>query len=345
MEINLPLPKDFYASDQIIDLTWRPAQPDDAVALNRLLLDIESTDHRGWVDTLEDRQNDFKDPDTNAATDSLLAITPQGIVAAMAWVFTPPPTSTEHLSFLWGEVHPEFRRHGLGSFIINWMEARGRQILADRPNDLPHIFRTNTPDNLPDRVSLLEKNGYHVVRVFYRMRRDLAEPIPEWTLPASVRMIPWRLDLEDQAMDAFNASFSDHWGFIPIQQDQWNLWLVKHADFRPNLSFLTLAPDESGAERVIGFSINQVHEAANQAEGITQGWVRDLGVIRAYRRQGVATALLCASMQAFKDAGMQYAGLGVDSENLTGALRIYERVGFKVTQHSLAYAKRVNYEA
>lgn len=322
--------------------TWRPAEINDAPALHQLFLDIEAVDQRGYTSTLDERKRDFQDPECHTPSDSILAIAPSGEVAASGWIFSPPPTEREHLIFLWGEVHPSHRQRGLGHYLLSWMEWRGAQILAARPVDMPHAFRCSCMDNLSDRIELLETNGYQQVRSYYRMRRDLSAPIPDWSIPPEVRFTLWQLERNREVLDVFNATFQDHWGFIPADEKIWNLFLTGHPDFRPDLSWLALAVNSQGEEQVIGFSLNQVHEADNAAEGILQGWIQDLGVLRSWRKRGIASGLLCASMQSFKDAGLDYAALAVDTENLTGALHLYERLGFIKFRRSLAYGKTIS---
>jgi ribosomal protein S18 acetylase RimI-like enzyme len=46
-------------------------------------------------------------------------------------------------------------------------------------------------------------------------------------------------------------------------------------------------------------------------------------------------------MQALQDEGMEWAMLGVDTENLTGALRLYEGVGFRPAKRSAAFRKKI----
>ena len=53
----------------------------------------------------------------------------------------------------------------------------------------------------------------------------------------------------------------------------------------------------------------------------------------------MATALLCASLHAFKAEGLQHAMLGVDTENPSGALRVYEHVGFKPVKRFIQFQK------
>ena len=70
--------------------------------------------------------------------------------------------------------------------------------------------------------------------------------------------------------------------------------------------------------------------------GYTQGWTSKLGVRAGWRGIGLAKALLAASMQAFAADGMQYAGLDVDSDNPTGAVGLYNALGYQV-QHRAAH--------
>ncbi len=56
---------------------------------------------------------------------------------------------------------------------------------------------------------------------------------------------------------------------------------------------------------------------------------------------GLARALLTHSLQMFKDMGMDHAALGVDTQNLSGALDLYQSVGFRVEKRQTAYRKKL----
>ena len=49
---------------------------------------------------------------------------------------------------------------------------------------------------------------------------------------------------------------------------------------------------------------------------------------------GLGEALLRDSFLAFRRAGKRAAGLGVDAENTTGAVALYERVGLRVVRRT-----------
>jgi ribosomal protein S18 acetylase RimI-like enzyme len=220
------------------------------------------------------------------------------------------------------------------------MEARGRQILATRPQDLPHNLRTNFSAHLADRIALHEQHGFEHIRTYYQMRRDLNQPIPQLSLPASLHLTKYTPELDQAVMNTVNEAFTDHWGHIPLTEKIWKLFYTSSSDFRPDLTYVA----QTIEGEVAGICFNEVREAENQAFGIRQGWIRILAVRRPWRRQGIGTALLCIAMQAFKDSGMDLAGLGVDAENLTGALKLYEDLDFTVFRRFLAYGKTISPE-
>ncbi len=71
------------------------------------------------------------------------------------------------------------------------------------------------------------------------------------------------------------------------------------------------------------------------------GWVGTLGVCRAWRKRGIGLALLRHSFYEFYRRGLRKAGLGVDAQNLTGALRLYEGAGMHVHQTFDRYEKEL----
>jgi mycothiol synthase len=301
-----------------------------------LLIAVDQADDRGGADTLDEMASNFDDPWTTPETDTLAAVANDGQIAALAWTYVNPQPEGEVHAFLWGEVHPEHRGRGLGHAVLSWMEARVRQRLQSAPAHLPRDIRVACPDHLPDRVRLIERHGFTPIRHYYRMRRDLSLPIPEVEFPDGIRLRTYDPDLDEATFHAYNESFSDHWSFEPATPEDWQLLFVGRETFRPELTFIATDGDD-----VAGFSLNRVNPEDNARQGIQEGWVGQLGVRRAWRKRGIASALLCESMRAFKAAGLDYAVLGVDSENPTGALGLYERVGFAIVKRFILFSKSV----
>ncbi len=316
---------------------FRPFRREDSPAIFQMMLDIDSHDNRTWAGTLADTEKEFEDPDVNIETDTLGAFTADGQVAAMAWLYAPPEPGEHYLAFLWNNFHPDHRGNGLAEFIMDWSEARGRQILTERPRDLPHVLRIGCMEHNTYRKELHTRHGFQPVRYFFEMRRDLSKALADVTLPPGLEIRTWEPELNQRTYEAFEESFRDHWGHVPMSIETWDLFLVGRESFRPDLSFVIMDSDE-----VAGFSLNFLSPEENEREGIQQAFVGDLGVRRQWRKRGFATALLNQSMHVFKAEGMDYATLGVDSQNPTGALGVYERVGFVPVKRSMSFAKVVH---
>ena len=89
----------------------------------------------------------------------------------------------------------------------------------------------------------------------------------------------------------------------------------------------------------MGMVLNYLNEEENEEYNRLRGWTENISVRKAWRRQGVARALLTRSLQMFKNMGMDHAALGVDTQNATGALDLYKSVGFRVEKSFKVYRK------
>jgi mycothiol synthase len=318
---------------------WRVLQREDIPALHQMLVAADEVDGRLGVPPLDDLAQQLDDPWCNPTTDSLLALAPDGQIAAVARVYADPQPdpAVERRAYLEGSVHPAHRGSGLGTFILNWMQGRGRERLATMPGDRPRILRCVCSETAADRVALYERQGFTPVRYFCRMLRDLREPIPEPRLAPGLVLQPYRPEFDDGMRDTFNEAFRDHWDFQPATALDWQLYFAGQATFRPDLNFVVTEGDE-----VIGTGICTVNADQNARQDHSDGWISALGVRRRWREHGVASAMLCEAMRRFKTAGLDFAALNVDTENPSGALGIYTRLGFAATQRVVVFAKEVD---
>jgi ribosomal protein S18 acetylase RimI-like enzyme len=318
-------------NDLPTDIAWRPMQFDDLPQVHHLML--SSAGPEDIVDSLADLQTTFDDPWSNPETDSLVGCTADGVLVAFARSFLAPELEREAAVWLWHEVAPGFRSPELEDALLEWLEARGRERLANAPAGLTRSLRTGCDETRTHELTLYERRSYARVRYFCRMRRNLHEPIPA-APPAEVTIVPYSPNLDAAMHTVFDASFADHWGFEPITRREWEQFYVGSEGFRPDLSLLALA----GAEPA-GMLLAMVDEADNQRTGRREGRIRDVGVLRSWRRRGVATALVCEAMRRFRAAGLDTASLGVDTENPTGALGLYERLGFEPVRRFVTFEK------
>lgn len=95
-------------------------------------------------------------------------------------------------------------------------------------------------------------------------------------------------------------------------------------------------------EEVAGYLLSYFYAADAEATGVREAWVGQLGTRPPWRRRGLASMLLAAALAGYRDAGYHRAALGVDSENASGALGFYERLGFVVDHRSVSWAKPVD---
>jgi ribosomal protein S18 acetylase RimI-like enzyme len=165
------------------------------------------------------------------------------------------------------------------------------------------------------------------------MVRPLSEPIQEKSLPPGLEVRPVALEQYRAVWDANQEAFQDHWGYSPAKEEDYQRWL-NESIFQPDL--WQVAWDGG---QVVGMVLNFVVEPENEEYGRKRGNTEFICVRRPWRKLGVASALITRSMKMFKEMGMTEAALGVDTQNLSGALRLYESLGFRQVKRHSTYRK------
>jgi|SRR5579859_576771 len=320
------------------EYTFRPARREDMPGVHQMLAAIAAVYPDSYAPTLAEVIKDFDDPRCNPATDSRVALTPEGALVAFVRCWINPDQVGETRVYLDDDIHPLHRRPGLEGPLLDWLEARGaerlREVAAGHPEHNPLVMQVMCWANEHDRSAGYQERGFRLVRHSYRMRRDLRQPIPERPLPAGLTMRPYAPELDEGMLATRNESFSDGWHFDPVSPSDWQQFFVGRPDFRSDLSFAVLAGGE-----VVAYSLCGYDTIAAERTGLKVGWIASLGTRRAWRKRGLASALLVTSMRAFQAAGLDYAGLGVDAQNPTGALTLYEGLGFRPYVQGLQFHK------
>ena len=135
--------------------------------------------------------------------------------------------------------------------------------------------------------------------------------------------------------EANEEAFRDHWGHAEPTNADFERVLAD-ADFDPSLWQVAWHP---ASNQVAGVTINSIPADQNSAQHRQRGVVENLSVRRHWRKHGLGRALLVASMRALRDRGQTEVTLGVDAENISGALRLYETVGFRQIDHGIVFTK------
>jgi ribosomal protein S18 acetylase RimI-like enzyme len=162
------------------------------------------------------------------------------------------------------------------------------------------------------------------------MVREVAAPVIETPLAEGLTAVPYEPRYEDSLYTAHMAAFADHWAFQPRPQPEWRS-RVESVNFRPALSLLAV----DASDEVAGYLLtNGFQDPARMTMAV-------IGTRRAWRRRGVASALIARALAAYRAAGVSTAELGVDSANPTGALGVYERMGFARGLSSTTYGRAI----
>ncbi len=332
-----------------LGLTWRSISLDDIDLWHELMGAIEAhddpaehIDHDDLIDELT--VGSYKDPDR----DSLIGLDREGVARAFGHQI-PLPGATLRRVFLWGGVHPDWRRRGIGGQLLRWQTERARATLTEQEAADPDVagvawrIAVNHEERLADRAALYRAVGYTPIRWFHDMSRRLgpdAPPIPEVAVPAGLRLAPWTDDLDEAVRLAHNEAFAKHWGSQPRDTENWKESTSGHRSFRRDWSRLIVdptRPDAAGRPPVAAYLAAYAFPQDWESLGHSQARVGLIGVRPPWRGRGLAPALLAAAFRAFAEDGMQGAGLDVDTGNETGALRLYEGMGFGVHRTSVIW--------
>ncbi len=221
-----------------------------------------------------------------------------------------------------GFLLPEWRRKGIGRAMLRHSERRLREIASEHLPNGPCFLQSEAASSQPGAQALLLSEGYVAVRHEYEMVRESLDNIPAAPLPDGVQVRPVRPEHYRAIWDAKEEAFRDHWGYRPETEEDYQRWLGD-AHFDPGLWQVAWEGNQ-----VVGLVGNVINLPENAECHRQRGWIGPVCVRRPWRRRGLAHALLAQSLQALRARGMTEAALGVDTQNLTGALRLYESMGF-----------------
>jgi len=315
--------------------TWRPLRREDAAALHQLELDCAPFDGGTSIATVAEQKAKLEEAGDKLTTDTLCAMDSRARLAAAAWVTLDDRLTHEYRAFLDGRVHPDYRTRGLGSFIIQWMEMRARQTLSEVQDDRPAVLRFDFYDRRDDALALLEQHAFRFAFAEDEMWRDLSLAMPVVQLPEGMAVVTWNSHNATLFFDVYQDAFRERPGFPNWSEETWRQAFTGGAGFRPDLSLLLL----QGAEAV-AYALSHVEvESAEDPVGV--GWIVQMGVRPAWRRRGLASALLHEVMRRFQAEGLRWAALEVNIDNYR-ALRLYQRLGLECRRRFTSYQKVVS---
>ncbi len=212
---------------------------------------------------------------------------------------------------------------GLGTEILERGEAFARA------QGVKKIHTGAAEPNAAARA-LFESRGYREVRRFYEMAIELTEEPSAPLVPEGLAVDELRDDEYEAFYEALNEAFAEHWEWHPQPFEEWlERRQGQHRDENGPIWFVVRDGDELAAV---------TRNDLNVAGG---GYVGAIGVRPAWRGKGLAKALLQRTFAELWSRGTTRVTLDVDSENATGAVRLYERVGMHVEACGVAFEKPI----
>jgi mycothiol synthase len=276
----------------------------------------------GYSDfSFDDLRELFNEENFAPARDTRLVLDEGGAAVGYAMLWG---RELHHRYAAFGVVHPDHLGHGIGSYLLAFLESR----MPDEVVDDSGAVLWNWVD-LEDEAAqrMVEAAGFEEVRRHYTMLADAADVEPDTGSPEGFSIRTCTDEDAEVVHRLLDETFVEHWGFTPTSYETWRKQSYERADTHLDMWFLAFEGDEP-----VGVLVGRPMD--------DMGWIADLGVRKKWRKRGIASALLRRSFADFKRRGFTKIGLGVDATNETGAVGVYERVGMKPSRVYVTYEKR-----
>jgi mycothiol synthase len=315
----LILPKGYSARPAALKDAKAIADLQNAVSLAVIGRRIRGEDQvRSWL----------RAPGLDLGRDTQIVLASGGTVSGYAGIYDRTPHVRLFASV---DVHPSHTGRGIGTALLDWSERRARGSVFLAPPNTQVTICQEVEAVHTAALDLLGTRGYAATRYFSFLQAPLG-PLPATPQRPEgiiIRQFQGREELP-QLVRADAAAFRDHWGYVeqPFDEnlEEWEAWIANSERYDPSQWLLAV-----DGEEIVGLAIAM----GATDEDPKMAYVEDLGVRREWRRRGIGTALLLSLLHVLRELGFERAALDVDADSLTGATRLYERLGFRPVRQSV----------
>ena len=317
-------------------LTFRGFRGDvDYPAMVTMLDKSDILDQIEQVNSVEDIQRSYSHLTNCDPYQDMLFAEMDGEPIAYCRVFWRQQPDKDRIYFHFGSLLPDWRRRGIGRAMLRWCEQRLTEVASDHPRDGKRHLQTFGAEKQVGKEELCLSEGYQPIRYDFEMARTLLGDLPDAPMPADLELRPVLDEHIRPIWDASDEAFQDHWGYVPQTEESYQDWLEWRV-FNPK--HWKVAWD---SDQIAGMVLNYIDHDENVKFSRLRGYTEFISVRRPWRRRGLARALIVESFRHLREQGMEEAALGVDTQNLTGALRLYESLEFKQVTRWTEYRKNL----
>lgn len=286
------------------------------------------------ADSVEEMSNMYRHV-TNCDLGTDLAIAERGgeiVGYSRAFWWIEEATGDRVLAFV-GWTHPDVRGSQIEAALVGWSELRLRDIATAHPFAGKQVIQSWAEKLERDKIGVFSEAGFEVSETYTMMTRSLNDPIPACPLPPGLEFREVTETDTRRIWEADQEAFRDHVGFAPGTE----------RDFQQFLNVPTLDPAlwkvAFAGDQIAGQVLNYIDAEENAEFDRNRGWTESISVQRAWRKRGVAKAAITESMRMFKQLGVTEVALEVHTTNPTGALQLYESLGYAVVQTGYEFRK------
>jgi mycothiol synthase len=308
--------------------------PDDYPAMNAVANANRAADGEHFATSDEDFANFYGHLSNSDPARDVLIVDVFGSTVGYARCSWYREVGGDHIHEAICFLHPDWQRRGLGRAMLAAIEGRIREIAAGHPSEGKRLLQAEADDAALGREALLRAAGFTPARHAFTMIRPTLDDQPDAPLPAGLEIREVRPEHMRTIWEADQEAFRDHWGSGEGTEADYQLFLTD-----PTQGDTTLWRIAWDGDRVAGQVRSFINAEENRRFGRRRGWVENISVRRPWRQRGLARALMAASFPLLRARGMIEGALTVDTENLSGALRVYESVGFRPVHRSTTYRR------
>ncbi|MFC1439451.1 GNAT family N-acetyltransferase [Streptacidiphilus sp. N1-10] len=320
--------------------TWRPITVDDTDTFLRLrhaLAEADDTgDHLGRdqvTETFASSYIDFPRGSVGVFTEG--GEVEGGEMVAYCYLQARTAADPVHEFRMSGGVHPGHRGRGLGTRLLEWAADAVVPLHLERFPQAPLSLNIGTLVGHTAMEQLFADQGYQQRRWFNTMRIDLGRELPGAPLPEGVTVRTFAPECSEDARTVRNEAFRDHWGSTETSPEIWQQ-VTGGSAFRPDLTVVAYQDGEP-----LALVLTEEFDEYRAATGKRDLYIGLVGTRRSARGRGLASALLTQVLARARAEGFDTASLGVDADSPTGALGLYQRLGFRAEQVWVVQSKPI----